>query len=176
MSQRILMIAGPNGAGKSTFAREYLPNEADCPQFVNADLIAAGLSPFAPEQAALRAGRVMLAEIAEHVRLRETFAFETTLAGRTYAPMIARWRSVGYTVHLIFLKLDSVELALERVAVRVKQGGHNIHEPVIRRRFALGWRNFTELYRPLVDSWRVYDNSGETPILLESGVADDCKA
>lgn len=176
MSQRVLIIAGPNGAGKSTFAREYLPNEAGCPLFVNADLIAAGLSPFAPERAAWRAGRVMLAEITEHVRRRESFAFETTLAGRAYARLIPRWRAAGYSVHLIFLKLDSVELAVERVAVRVAQGGHNVPEPVIRRRFAQGWRNFNEVYRRLVDSWRIYDNSGETPELIETGAAHETES
>ena len=170
-SKRIIIIAGPNGAGKSTFAREYLPQEADCPLFVNADLIAAGLSPFAPEQAALRAGRLMLMEIAEHVRRQESFGFETTLAGRVYTRMIPRWRAAGYSVHLIFLKLDSVALAVARVAVRVSQGGHNVPEPVIRRRFAQGWRNFDEVYRRLVNSWRVYDNSGETPELIETGEA-----
>src|SRR5512132_2248213 len=99
--QKIMIIAGPNGAGKSTFAQEFLPNEAHCPLFVNADLIAAGLSPFAPEHAALRAGRVMLMEIAEHVRRRESFAFETTLAGRVYARMIPCWRAAGDSVHII---------------------------------------------------------------------------
>jgi len=169
MSLRVLIIAGPNGAGKSTFAREYLPNEAGCPLFVNADLIAAGLSPFAPEQAALRAGRIMLAEIAEHVRRRQSFAFETTLAGRAYARRFPCWRAAGYSRHLLFLKLDSVELAVERVAVRVAQGGHNVPEPVIRRRFAQGWRHLNDVYRPLVDSWRIYDNSGEMPELIETG-------
>jgi len=169
MSLRVLIIAGPNGAGKSTFAREYLPNVAGCPLFVNADLIAAGLSPFAPEQAALRAGRIMLAEIAEHVRRRQSFAFETTLAGRAYARRFPCWRAAGYSMHLVFLKLDSVELAVERVAVRVAQGGHNVPESVIRRRFAQGWRHLNDVYRPLVDSWRIYDNSGEMPELIETG-------
>lgn len=132
--KRIIIIAGPNGAGKSTFAREFLPNEAKCPVFINADLIAAGLSPFAPEAAAMRAGRLMLLEIAEHVRRGVSFAFETTLAGRGYARMIPSWRTAGYSVHILFLKLDSVELAMERVSVRVSQGGHNVPELVIRRR------------------------------------------
>ena len=175
-AKRILIIAGANGAGKSTFAREYLPNEAGCPLFVNADWIAAGLSPFAPEQAALRAGRVMLAEMAEHLRRRESFAFETTLAGRTYTRLIPRWRVAGYTVHLIFLRLDSVELAVERVAVRVAQGGHPVPEPVIRRRFEQRWRNFNQVYRRLVDSWRLYDNSGEMPVLIDSGTANETKS
>ncbi|HVQ36692.1 MAG TPA: AAA family ATPase [Pyrinomonadaceae bacterium] len=169
MDQRVIIIGGPNGAGKSTFAREFLPNEADCPVFVDADLIAAGISPFNPEVAAWRAGRLMLQEIAEHVRRGETFAFETTLAGRTYSRLIPGWRTAGYKVHLVFLGLDTAELAVERVRVRVDQGGHNVPEQVIRRRFEQGWRNFVEVYRPLVDSWRLYDNSGELPQLLETG-------
>jgi predicted ABC-type ATPase len=171
--QRIIIIAGPNGAGKTTFAREFLPNEASCPIFVDADLIAAGLSPFDPDLAARRAGRLMIEEIRLHVERRESFAFETTLAGRLYARLIPNWRADGYQVHLVFLHLDSPELAIERVAVRVAQGGHNVPEDVIRRRFAQGWRNFRDLYSPLVDSWQLYDNSGELPRLLEAGTNDE---
>lgn len=167
MAQRIIIIAGPNGAGKSTFAREFLPNEADCPVFVDADLIAAGISPFNPEVAAWRAGRLMLQEIAWHVRRGESFAFETTLSGRIYARLIPTWRAAGYQVHLVFLRLDNEDLAIERVTVRVAQGGHNVPEVVIRRRFRQGWRNFTDVYRALVDSWQLYDNSGELPQLIE---------
>src|SRR5713226_71035 len=101
--KRVIIIAGPNGAGKSTFAQEFLPHEGGCPTFVNADLIAAGLSPFFPEAAALRAGRLMRAEIQRHARSGVDFAFETTLAGRSYARMIPAWRTAGYQVHLIFL-------------------------------------------------------------------------
>ena len=168
-SPKILIIAGPNGAGKTTFAREYLPNEGSCSLFVNADLIAAGLSPFAPDLVAIRAGRLMLSEIAEHVRKRESFAFETTLAGRAYAGMIPRWGACGYSVHLVFLKLDSEALAVERVAVRIAQGGHAIPEAVIRRRFSQGLSNFSKIYCPLVDSWRLYDNSDESPRLIDQG-------
>lgn len=167
--QRIIIIAGPNGAGKTTFAREFLPNEASCPIFVDADLIAAGISPFAPDLAARRAGRLMIEEIRLHVQRGDSFAFETTLAGRFYAALIPQWKANHYQVHLVFLRLDSPELAIERVAVRVTQGGHNVSEGVIRRRFAHGWRNFSELYRPLVDSWQLYDNSAELPRLLEAG-------
>lgn len=163
----VIIIAGPNGAGKSTFARQFLPNEASCPTFVNADLIAAGLSPFDPAAAALHAGRLMLEEIRRHARAGESFAFETTLAGRGYARLIPQWRAAGYWVHLTFLKLQHPDLAVQRVAVRVDQGGHNVPEPVIRRRFTKGWLNFQNPYRELVDSWRLYDNSGEQPILLE---------
>jgi predicted ABC-type ATPase len=167
-NKRIVIIAGPNGAGKTTFAREFLPNEADCPNFVNADLIAAGLSPFAPELAAFKAGRLMLEEIASHVRHGESFAFETTLSGLTYAQMIPVWRSFGYTVELVFLSLPDVEMAIERVAIRVKQGGHNVPEEVIRRRFEHGIKNFGR-YKLLVDSWQLYDNSDIPTILIAEG-------
>jgi len=135
--------------------------------FVNADLIAAGLSPFSPDRAAMQGGRLMLEEIRTHVRKGESFAFETTLSGRSYSRMIPRWRACDYCVKIIFLKLPSVEIAIERVAARVAQGGHNIPEPIIRRRFAFGWRHFVDLYRPLADTWQVFDNAGDTPILLE---------
>jgi predicted ABC-type ATPase len=167
--KRVIIIAGPNGAGKSTFAREFLPNEAGCPVFVNADLIAAGLSPFAPDKAAIRAGRVMLEEIHRHATVGESFAFETTLSGRGYTHAIPAWRKAGYAVHLVFLRLPTVELAIERVAVRVAQGGHDVPVEVIRRRFDKGWRNFQQVYQPLVDSWQLFDNSGEEARLLEEG-------
>ena len=169
MTKRIVIIAGPNGAGKTTFARDFLPQEANCPDFVNADLIAAGLSPFRPETMAGRAGRLMLLEIAERVRRGESFAFETTLSGLTYAQTIPRWREAGYHVKLIFLSLPSADMAVMRVAARVAQGGHNIPETVIRRRFDAGLRNFHERYVPLVSSWNLYDNSGVRPLLLDFG-------
>jgi predicted ABC-type ATPase len=137
-----LIIAGPNGAGKTTFAREFLPNEAGCPIFVNADLIAAGLAPFAPESAALLAGRLMLEQLEQHFRARQSFAFETTLAGRAYLRHIQRWRAAGYRVKLIYLRLASAEEAIARVAQRVAQGGHHIPEETIRRRFGAGLHNF----------------------------------
>jgi predicted ABC-type ATPase len=117
--RKIIIIAGPNGAGKTTFAREFLPREAGCPVFVNADLIAEGLSPFAPGAADIRAGRLMLEEIAAHVRRRETFAFETTLSGRRYIRMISEWKRLGYRIKLIFLYLPDVAVAIERVRTRV---------------------------------------------------------
>lgn len=165
--KKIVIIAGPNGAGKTTFAREFLPNEADCPIFVNADLIAAGLSPFHPELAAVKAGRLMLEEIREYARLGATFSFETTLAGRTYARMIPLWQAQGYHVKLFFLSLPSADMAIARVAERVRQGGHNVPAEVIRRRFAAGRINFATLYRKLVDSWALFDNAGDEPQLLD---------
>lgn len=167
-AKRIVIIAGPNGAGKTTFAREFLPNEANCPTFVNADLIAAGLSPFAPELAAFKAGRLMLEEIAAYVKRGESFAFETTLSGLSYAQMIPVWRLSDYTVELAFLSLPDVEMAIERVAMRVRQGGHNIPENVICRRYAHGIANF-ERYKMLVDSWQLYDNSSAPAVLIEEG-------
>ena len=164
--RKVIIIAGPNGAGKTTFAREFLPNEAGCPQFLNADLIAAGLAPFAPESAALPAARLMLAELERHFQTGQSFAFETTLSGRAYLRHIARWRAAGYRVELIFLRLTSADDAVARVAQRVKQGGHHIPEAVIRRRFAAGLDNLSRHYAPAVDAWALYDNSGEEPILL----------
>jgi predicted ABC-type ATPase len=164
---RVIVIAGPNGAGKTTFAQEFLPQEAGCPVFVNADLIAAGLSPFAPEAAALQAGRLMLQAIAAHVARMESFAFETTLSGLGYARQIPQWRAAGYFVDLHFLALPSADMAVQRVAERVRQGGHHIPEDTIRRRFVAGLRLLKTVYQPLVDQWAVYDNSGGEPQLLD---------
>ncbi len=169
MSKKIIIIAGPNGAGKTTFAREFLPNEAGCPIFINADLIAAGLSPFEQERVALKAGRLMLKEIYEYVRKGNSFAFETTLSGRGYVRLIPSWQKDGYKVKLFFLQLVSPELAIARVRQRVKSGGHNIPERIIRRRFTAGLRNFELLYKPKLNEWAVYDNSGPAPLLLEEG-------
>lgn len=168
--KRILVIAGPNGAGKTTFAMQYLPNEGDCPAFVNGDLIAAGLSPFRPQDAAVRAGRLMLQEIDAHVRRGDRFAFETTLSGLGHARRIPRWCILGYRVTLIFLRLATPEEAIDRVRRRVLQGGHDVPDAVVRRRFRKGWRNFEQVYRDLVDEWIVYDNSGGVPSLVDRGV------
>ena len=165
--RKVIIIAGPNGAGKTTFAREFLPNEASCPIFVNADLIAAGLAPFAPQAAAVQAGRLMLEELERHFRARRSFAFETTLSGRAYLHHIRRWQQAGYWVELIFLQLGSADEAVGRVQQRVRQGGHDIPEPVIRRRFEAGLANFRQHYAPAVDAWALYDNSGEMPVLLD---------
>jgi len=164
--QRIIIIAGPNGAGKTTFAREYLMNEAHCPDFINVDLIAAGLSPFDPERAAIQAGRIMLSEIQRRVRKRESFAFETTLSGHVYARMIHEWRNSGYRLRLIFLSLPDAEMAISRVVTRVAQGGHHVSSTVVRRRFDAGLQNFQDVYMNLVDKWEWYDNSGNTPQLI----------
>jgi predicted ABC-type ATPase len=167
--KKIIIIAGPNGAGKTTFALEFLPKEANCPVFVNADLIAEGISPFIPEIVAFHAGRLMIEEIKRHALNGESFAFETTLSGRTYAHMIPEWRRMGYKIKLIFLYLPDVVTAIERVKNRVKQGGHNVPEQIIRRRYENGWRNFKRLYKQLADAWILFDNSGEKPKLLDEG-------
>jgi predicted ABC-type ATPase len=167
--KRIIIIAGPNGAGKTTFARAFLPGEAQCRRFINADLIAAGLSPFAPDAQAIKAGRLMLKEMAACVARDESFAFETTLSGMAYLRHIERWRARGYHVGLHFLGLPRVDMAIARVAERVRQGGHDIAEQVIRRRFASGRRNFDKHYRAAVDAWALYDNSDIEPALIEWG-------
>lgn len=168
---KIVIIAGPNGAGKTTFARAFLPQEAQVLRFINADLIAAGLSPFAPEAAALRAGRLMLDELDACTRRRESFAFETTLSGLAYLRHIGAWRRAGYHVSLFFLALPDPELAVARVAERVRQGGHHIPDDVVRRRFHAGRDNFEQRYRQAVDAWALYDNSGEEPMLIDWGEA-----
>ncbi|TAG82314.1 MAG: Zeta toxin family protein [Burkholderiales bacterium] len=157
--KKIIIIAGPNGSGKTTFAREFLPLEASCPTFINADLIAQGISPFAPESAAIAAGRLMLNLIDEQVKKEVSFAFETTLSGRGYARMIPEWRKLGYRVELFFLTVPSVEYAIERVAQRVRQGGHNIPKEVISRRYTSGLKHFGEVYKSLVDAWTLIDTS-----------------
>ena len=147
-----MIIAGPNGAEKTTFAEAYLPREGNCPTFVNANLIAAGLSPFRPKSIEIQAGRLILEEKERHFQARESSAFETTLAGRGYKQSIRRWRSAGDRGKLIFLSLDSGDEAIARVNERVEQGRHAVPEGVIRR-FHAGRRNFRDLYQPLVDSW-----------------------
>lgn len=160
---QLRIIAGPNGSGKTTFVTRFLPRYAEVRNFVNADLIAAGLSPFAPEQAAIRAGRIMLAEIERLAVDHVDFAFETTLSGRTYEPLVRRLRQEGYNVLLYFLWLPTLDLNLGRIAQRVRLGGHNIPEETVRRRHGRGIANFLNVYRSLVDSWMIFDNSGSWP-------------
>lgn len=169
---RAIIIAGPNGAGKTTFAREFLVAEGACPTFLNADLIAAGLSPFKPEDANVKAIRLMAEQMRDLVAKRRDFAVESTLAGRTYVGLIKDWRAAGYHVKIVYLRLDFVRMAIERVKLRVAEGGHNVPEEVIRRRFLQGWKNFCELYRPLADVWQVYDCTKPTLVLLEQGVQE----
>ncbi len=160
------IIAGPNGAGKTTFAREFLPNYAECKNFINADLIAQGVSPFSPEAVAFRAGRLMLEEIDFYAKRRESFGFETTLSGRSYLNLIRDLKNRGYEVRFFFLWISTVSLALARVSARVLEGGHDVPEVVVRRRFDRSIRNFLLHYRPLGDSWMLFDNSGATPAVV----------
>ena len=166
---RCIIIAGPNGAGKTTFAREFLPKDAGVVHFVNADLIASGLSPLRPELAAMSGGRIFLAELDRLARSGADFAFESTLSGLVYLHRLKRWKAIGYRVEIVYLRLFSSRLALLRIAARVRQGGHNVPRVDVLRRFTRGWENFQAHYRPLADHWAVYDNSGDTPRLLEQG-------
>lgn len=162
----LYIIAGPNGAGKTTFAREFLPHFADCKEFVNADLIALGLAPFAPETAALRAGRLMLDRLDELARQRADFALETTLSGRGYLRWLRGLRAEGYVVRLFFLWLPTVDISLARVAERVRRGGHFVPDEDVRRRFGRGLLNLRESYRSVVDSWILFENETYPPRII----------
>ncbi len=169
MKPRCIVIAGPNGAGKTTFAREFLPKYADVIHFVNADLIAGGLSPLRPELATIAAGRLFLGELDRLAKARADFAFETTLSGLVYLARLKRWKAAGYWIEIIFLRLPSTQLALRRVAGRVKQGGHNVPRADVLRRYERGWKNFEQHYCSLADAWTVFDNVGNEPIPLQTG-------
>ena len=155
----VVIVGGPNGAGKSTAAPEILPGVLGVNEFVNADVIAAGLSGLAPDRAAVTAGRVMLARLRELASQTADFAFETTLASRSFAPWIERLRGRGYHFRLVFLWLPSADAAVARVRQRVQLGGHSVPEDTVRRRYGRGLRNFFHLYMPLADSWSLYDSS-----------------
>jgi predicted ABC-type ATPase len=170
---QLVVIAGPNGAGKSTLAPSLLRDRFGPVEFVNADTIAQGLSAFRPESVAVEADRVMLRRLRSMSSRRESFAFETTLASRSYAPWLAELRGQGYEVHLLFLWLRSAELAVQRVHERVRLGGHDVQDVVIRRRYLRGARNFFRLYRALSDAWVIYDNSNvATSVAIASGSID----
>lgn len=164
---RCIVIAGPNGAGKTTFAREFLPKDAAVMHFVNADLIAGGLSPLRPAVAAIAGARLLLQEVERLAASKVDFAFESTLSGRGHRARLLAWRQAGYEVQIVFLKLESPQLALRRIAARVRQGGHDVPRGDVMRRFHRSWHNFVSVYRPLADTWAVYDNSTEHPQLLE---------
>jgi predicted ABC-type ATPase len=164
-----VVLAGPNGAGKSTAAAHLLSGVLAVDEFVNADVIAGALAPGEPQTAAVDAGRRMLGRLKQLAAGRATFAFETTLAGRGYCDWLEECIAAGYAVHIVFLWLQSPDLAVRRVAQRVAVGGHDIPEPVVRRRYLRGLRNFLTLYRPLATTWAVYDNSGSQPQLVVAG-------
>jgi predicted ABC-type ATPase len=159
----VYIIAGPNGAGKTTFAREFLPNYANCRIFINADLIAQGLSPFDPDRAAFRAGRVALQEIKIHAERLEDFGFETTLSGKAHVSIISGLKDRGYKVHLFYLWVPNPELTLSRIKDRVLRGGHNVPEDVVRRRFPRSFRNFWTTYRRLAHRWLLFNSSSFAP-------------
>jgi predicted ABC-type ATPase len=168
-SPRCIIIAGPNGAGKTTFAREFLAKEANVAHFVNPDLIAAGLSPLRPELAALAASRLFLRELDRLVKGKNDFAFESTLSGVTYLNRLTCWKRIGYRIEIIYLRISSPQLALRRIAARVKQGGHGVPRADVFRRFTRSLKNFESHYRLLADQWTVYDNSGVKPVVIEQG-------
>ena len=169
---QIIVIAGPNGAGKTSLAPFLLQDRYGEFPFVNADAIASGLSAFEPESVAIEAGRVMLNRLHELSERRDNFAFESTLAARSYAPWLSRLRQQGYEVHLLFVWLRSVDLAIERVAERVRRGGHHIPSQELRRRYQRGIINLFDLYMPVADTWAVYDNSEQNqPSLVATGGA-----
>ncbi len=170
---RVVVLGGINGAGKTTASRAVLQDVLKIPTFVNADAIARGLNGLNPEAESFRAGRLMLEEMNRLVEARADFAFETTLSARTYAAWLGRLRVLGYETYLFYYWLDSPELAIRRVANRVKSGGHHVPDVDIRRRYARSVRNFVELYRPVADHWEVYDNTTGRPKLLAMGDADD---
>jgi predicted ABC-type ATPase len=162
----VYVIAGPNGAGKTTFVSKFLPDFVKCREFINADLIAAGLAPFAPETQNVRAGRLLLRRISELSAAKKDFGFETTLSGRTYVKLLHQMKHSGYRIALFFLWLPSADMAVQRVATRALQGGHAVPEQDVRRRFKAGLQNLFALYRAIVNEWWLYDASELPPELI----------
>ncbi len=166
MKKNVYIIAGPNGSGKTTFAKKFLPKYVKCPHFVNADLIAQGLSPFAPQQAAVKAGKLVLEQIKDLVNKNVDFGFETTLSGKTYQKHFKALKDNGYKLHLFFLWIPGPQLAIARVKDRVEQGGHNVPIKDIKRRFDRSIEKFFQQYRLLVDKWMLFNNARIEPELL----------
>jgi predicted ABC-type ATPase len=165
-NKNVYIIAGPNGSGKTTFAKRFLPDYAKCPNFINADLIAQGLSPFSPRSAAIKAGKLVLSQIDEFVKMKVDFAFESTLAGRSYVNLFKSLKAKRYNIHLFFLWIPNTELAIARIKDRVAEGGHNVPAQDVRRRFKRSVCNFFKLYQPLLDSWVLFNNAGSVPALI----------
>jgi predicted ABC-type ATPase len=162
----LFIIAGPNGAGKSTYVKRFLPEEMRCREFVNADLIAAGLSPFAPDAVSFQAGRIMLNRLRELFESRQSFSFETTLTGYGYTHLLREMKEAGYRIRLDYLWIPNLDITRNRVKQRVRKGGHDIPDEVQQRRFGKGLRLLLEHYRPLLNDWRIYDNTGQEPHLV----------
>ncbi len=168
-NRNVYIIAGPNGSGKTTFASKFLPDYVKCPNFVNADLIAQGLSPFSPRSAAIKAGRLVLSQIHEYMKMNVDFAFESTLAGKLYINLFKKLKTRGYRLHLFFLWIPDAELAIARIKDRVAEGGHDVPIQDVKRRFKRSTCNFLKLYQPLVDSWMLFNNAGSIPALIARG-------
>lgn len=166
MAKNAYIISGPNGSGKTTFAERFLPDYAECPNFINADLIAKGLSPFSPRASAIRAGKLVLARIHELTKKGADFGFETTLSGKSYVRLFRRLKDEGYKINIFFLWIPGPDLAIERIKERVSQGGHDVAVKDVRRRFGRAIKNFVGLYKPLSDSWIIFNNSGVKPDLI----------
>ncbi|OGR53046.1 MAG: hypothetical protein A2049_04805 [Elusimicrobia bacterium GWA2_62_23] len=170
LPKNVYVVAGPNGAGKTTFAREFLPNYAHCPNFVNADLIAQGLSPFRPRAAAIKAGKLVLRNIAEYAAAGVDFGFETTLSGRTHLKLFQKLAVKGYKVHIFFLWVPAPQLSLMRIRNRVLGGGHHVPTADVIRRFSRSMNNFFSVYKDAASTWMLFDNSGRKPVLAAKRV------
>ncbi|MDD5464947.1 MAG: zeta toxin family protein [Candidatus Omnitrophica bacterium] len=165
-TKNVYIIAGPNGSGKTTFANEFLPEYAKCQNFVNADLIAQGLSPFSPRAAAIKAGRLVLEQIRSLAEKNVDFAFETTLSGKSYVRLLTSLKNKGYTINLFFLWIPNAEFALGRIKDRVASGGHDVLAADVKRRFNRGIYNFFKYYKPLSDTWLLFNNADAIPRLI----------
>lgn len=170
MNKNLYIIAGCNGAGKTTASFTILPDILDCKEFVNADEIAKGLSPFQPEKVSFESGRIMLHRINDLLEMNQNFAFETTLATKSYKSKVLSAQNKGYTVTLLFFWLQDVHLAIERVKTRVQEGGHHIESDIIKRRYVSGIKNLFDIYLPIVDEAMIFDNSGGKPELIAEKV------
>lgn len=165
-NKNVYIISGPNGSGKTTFAKKFLPEYIKCPNFINADLIAQGLSPFLPQTAAIKAGKLVLSQIHEFSEMGVDFAFESTLAGKSYVNLCKILKAKDYKLHLFFLWIPNAELAIARIKDRVTEGGHNVPNQDVKRRFRRSIFNFFKLYQPLLDSWMLFNNASSLPVLV----------
>ncbi len=165
-TKNVYIIAGPNGSGKTTFAKKFLPDYAKCPNFVNADLIAQGLSPFSPRTAAMKAGRLVLEQVRKLAAKNSDFAFETTLSGKSYISFLKELRKRNYSINIFFLWIPTAELAIGRIQDRIADGGHDVPAADVRRRFHRGIYNFLNYYKPLADTWLLFNNADAVPRLI----------